>query len=300
MAQPYILADVFTAHRFGGNQLAVFPDASSIPFDVMPRIAREMNLSESVFVLPPAEPTHTCRLRILTPAMELDFAGHPTVGTACVLAATGHTPIADTDAVLIFEENVGPVTVRVRRVGQQYSAQFDVFKLPEQGPPVPPIARLASLLNVAPHEVLDGDHAPRAFSCGVPFVFVTVRDASVLERVQLNISIWNEILSRHWAPHVYVIAHDSQTSRIRARMFAPAMGIIEDPATGAAAAALPGYLGAPDRPDGRLNLRIEQGLEMGRPSVLDVEAEFGSGVLRSVRVGGECVIVGRGELYLDA
>jgi trans-2,3-dihydro-3-hydroxyanthranilate isomerase len=302
MWHPYILADVFTGRLFGGNQLAVFPDASEIPLETMPQIARELNLSETVFVLPPSDPRHSCRLRIFTPAMELPFAGHPTVGTACVLAATGRAALTGNEAELVFEENVGPVTVRVRCSDQRYFAQFDVFKLPEEGPPAPPIEKLAAMLTLSEDDVLDGVRGPRALSCGVPFLFITLRDRAVLERVRLNASIWSELLSRHWAPHVYVIAHEPQIagSLVRARMFAPAMGIIEDPATGAAAAALPGYLGAAGQRDGIVTIRIEQGLEMGRPSAIDVEAAFSSGVLQSVRVGGECVMVGKGKLDLGA
>jgi trans-2,3-dihydro-3-hydroxyanthranilate isomerase len=302
MVHQYILADVFTEQRFGGNQLAVFPEATGIATEVMPKIAGELNLSETVFVLPPAVVNHTCQLRIFTPAMELPFAGHPTVGTACILAAIGQVQLVGTQASLVFEEGVGPVSVCVERVGQGYGAQFEVPQNPVFGPPGPPPERLAQLLGVSEEGVVAGVHGPKAVSCGAPFLFITVRDPSVLERVRLNRSVWEEVLSRYWAPHVYVVAHDhdSSGSLVRARMFAPAMGILEDPATGAAASALPGYLGTSGVMDGLLTWRIEQGLEMGRPSRIDVEAEVTDGVLRKIRVGGSCVIVGKGDLDLGA
>jgi trans-2,3-dihydro-3-hydroxyanthranilate isomerase len=149
-------------------------------------------------------------------------------------------------------------------------------------------------------EVLGGDLRPQAVSSGVPFVFISVRDRSVLKRVRLNTAIWETLLSGQWAPHVYVVTQDAelQGSTLRARMFAPAMGIAEDPASGAAGAALPGYLQRRDRADDTHRWRIEQGFEMGRPSLIDVEADSSGGKIRRVRVGGGCVIVGRGEFDL--
>jgi trans-2,3-dihydro-3-hydroxyanthranilate isomerase len=133
---------------------------------------------------------------------------------------------------------------------------------------------------------------------GVPFVFITVRDRTVLDRLRMNTSVWEDVLAQHWAPHVYVTTRDREVdpSVVRARMFAPAMGITEDPATGVAASALPGYLLTPDQVSGTFAWRIEQGFEMGRASVIDVEADLSDGAVIRTRVGGECVLVGRGEM----
>jgi trans-2,3-dihydro-3-hydroxyanthranilate isomerase len=156
------------------------------------------------------------------------------------------------------------------------------------------------MLAIEERDILDGDSAPQTRSVGVPFVFVTVRDRSALERIRMNTSVWEDILSQHWAPHVYVITRDREAdpTLVRARMFAPAMGITEDPATGVAASALPGYLRTPVQLSGTVAWRIEQGFEMGRPSVIEVEADLRDGAVVRARVGGESVLVGRGELDL--
>lgn len=299
MGHRYVLVDVFTREPFAGNPLAVFPDGGLVPDELMPRVARELNLSETVFVLPAESPGHTCRLRIFTPAAELPFAGHPTVGTACVLVSLGLAPLDGGEARLVFEEGVGPVRVTVREATSARAARFDVPRLPEPGPAAPAARDIARVLTLAQDDVLDGELRPRAFSAGVPFLFVSVRDRGALALARIDPAAWEEILSRFWAPSVYVITRDAERpgSTLRARMFAPAMGVAEDPATGAAASALPGYLAAGEpAPDGTLAWRIEQGFEMGRPSLIDVEAETKGGSIAAVRVGGECVEVGEGVL----
>lgn len=297
----YVLADVFTSERFGGNQLAVFPSAGTIPYDVMPRIARELNLSETVFVLPSRSPAYFARLRILTPQLELPFAGHPTVGTACVLAAIGALELEHDQASIVFEEGVGPVPVLIRRVGDQLAAQFSVPKLPEFGPDPPNSGELAQLLSIPVHTIGDGHLRPMAVSCGVPFTIIPVRDRHVLAQARVNFTLWETTLSQFWAPHVYVITRDVERvdSMVRARMFAPAMGIVEDPATGGAAPALAGYLLRQSVGLGNpTTFRIEQGFEMGRPSLLDVEVDVVASAAQAIRVGGGCVLVGQGEIYL--
>jgi trans-2,3-dihydro-3-hydroxyanthranilate isomerase len=296
----YVLADVFTSQRFGGNQLAVFPWAAAIPLQIMPHIARELNLSETVFVLPPESPAHTAKLRILTPGLELSFAGHPTVGTACILTAIGEVTPENGAANVIFEEGVGPVPVQIRMIDGQLSSQFSVPKLPEFGPEPPDVPTLAKLLSIPTDAIGDGDLRPMSVSCGVPFVIIPVRDRHVLRQVRLNLAVWEAALSRFWAPHVYIFTRDVEMagSAIRARMFAPAMGIVEDPATGGAAPALAGYLWRQSASPIGKRWRIEQGFEMGRPSLIDVETDITAGVITAIRVGGACVMVGRGEIEL--
>lgn len=294
--------DVFTDRVFGGNPLAVFPDGRGVDDATMQRIARELNLSETVFVLPPDDAAHARRLRIFTPAAELPFAGHPTVGTAFLLAALGEVPLSGDETRIVFEEGVGPVPVRIRaRGGAPVFAELTAARLPETGPPPPPRAELAALLGLAEDDLLDGEWAPGGASCGVPFLFVTLRGREALGRARLDPARWESLLAGWWAPSVYVLSRDPELpgSDVRARMFAPAMGIAEDPATGGAAAALAGYLAARSpRQEGTLRWTVEQGFEMGRPSILRVEADVRAGEVAEVRVGGASVLVSEGVMRL--
>ena len=298
----FVTADVFTGERFGGNQLAVIPDARGITDDEMLAITREFNYSETTFVLPPDDPRHARRVRIFTPAREIPFAGHPTVGTAHVLAALGDIPLTGPETLIVFEEGVGPVSVTIRaRDGLPVFAQLQAARLPETGPLPPGRAALAEVLSLQTEDLLDGDSAPQAMSCGLPFLFVPVRDRTVLKRARVNTAAWEKTLASYWAPDVFVFSRDPQRpgSDVRARMFGPGVAVIEDPATGSAAVALAGYLGSRDpRRDGTLSWVIEQGFEMGRPSILHAEADKKGGAITAVRVGGETVLVSRGEMEL--
>ncbi len=298
----YITADVFTDHPFGGNQLAVFPDAAGIPPRLMHDIAREFNYSETTFVLPPTDPRHTRQVRIFTPGGEVPFAGHPTVGTAHVLAAIGAIPLAAEVTPIVFEEKVGPVAVNLRgRDGVPVFAQLSVAKLPEFGPPAPPIDRLAALLSLSPDDLLGGDMVPQAVSCGLPFLIVPVRNRDAVRRARIKLDLWEQTLERAWARDVYVIAMDGERpgSDVRARMFGPGVAVPEDPATRSAAVTLGGYLAVRDeRRDGTLRWVVEQGFEMGRPSILEVEVDRSAGETRGVRVGGASVLVCEGTMTL--
>ena len=299
----YHLLDVFTDVPFGGNQLAVFVDAPALEPELMQRIAREMNLSETVFVQAPRDPTAARALRIFTPGVELPFAGHPTIGTAHLLVALGLVSAEEGERGFFLEEAVGPVAVAVRRrSGGALVAELSPASLPETRGSVPTRGEIAALLGIAVEDVVDdGDgDAPQAVSAGVPFLFVPVRDRGVLARVALDLARWRALLASAWSPHVYVFCRDAGgDADIRARMFAPAMGITEDPATGGAAAAFAGYLAwrVGDR-DAELRWVIEQGIEMQRPSRLELTAVKEDGAVRSVRVGGAAVRVGEGVLRL--
>jgi trans-2,3-dihydro-3-hydroxyanthranilate isomerase len=299
----YHLLDVFTDVPFGGNQLAVFVDGPVIEPDLMQRIARELNLSETVFVQPSRDRRASRALRIFTPGVELPFAGHPTIGTAHLLVALGLVPMEQAERGVFLEEPVGLVAVSVRRVSNgTLIAELTPAQLPETRGPVPSRAELGALLGIDADDVVvepDGD-APQAVSAGVPFLFVPVRDRSVLARVTVDLTRWRELLASAWAPHMYVFCRDAGSGAdIRARMFAPAMGIAEDPATGGAAAAFAGYLAwrVPDL-DAELHWVVEQGVEMQRPSRLELTAVKERGVVRSVRVGGTAVRVGEGVLRI--
>lgn len=302
MRYRFLTADVFTDCPFGGNPLAVFPDGRGLSDETMQRVAREMSLSETVFVLPPGNPDHTRKLRIFTPAVELPFAGHPTVGTAIALAAIGEIPLAGEETRIVFEEGVGPVPVAIRAEGgQPVFAQLWAARLPKTGPPPPSIQELAGLLSLDPSDLLTGEDRPETVSSGVPFLFIPLRDRGAVGRARVRMDRWDALLSGPDAPELYVFAYDPELpgSHIRARMFAPALGIPEDPATGGAAAAFGGYLGsrAPER-DGTLGWVIEQGFEMGRPSLLHLEVDKRGGAVAAVRVGGGAVLMSEGTMEI--
>lgn len=300
----YCTVDVFTDAPFGGNQLAVFPDARGIPEGRMRDVAREFNFSETVFVLPPRDPGHTRRLRIFTPGGELPFAGHPTLGTAHVLAELGEIALTGEVTNIVFEEGVGPVPIEIRaRNGAPVFSMLSAARLPEVGPPPPPSERLAAVVGLDPADLMDGAEAPQAVSCGVPFLFVPLHDRRALARARLDHGAWERTLAGAWASKVFLFCHDPERegSDLRARMFAPSSGIAEDPATGGAAVALAGYLGERDpRRDGTLRWVVEQGFEMGRPSILHVEAEKRDGRITAARVGGASVLIGRGIMRIPA
>jgi len=296
--------DVFTDKLFGGNQLAVFPDARGLDAEQMHIIAREFNLSETVFVLPPEDSAHARRLRIFTPAGELPFAGHPTIGAAHALAALGHIPLTGDETHVVFEEGVGPIPVKIRsRGGAPVFAELSVAKLPETGAQPPSRNVLADLLSIEVADLTGGTWSPQSVSCGVPFLFIPVRDRNVLKRARVRPDKWEATLKNAWAPEVFVFSRDPERegSNIRARMFAPGLGIGEDAATGSACAALGGYLAARDPiKEGTLRWVVEQGFEMGRPSILEVEADKSDGRITAIRVGGASVMVSSGEMQVGS
>jgi trans-2,3-dihydro-3-hydroxyanthranilate isomerase len=293
--------DVFTDHRFGGNPLAVVLGADGLPGDRMQAVAREFNLSETVFVLPATDPAATHRVRIFTPARELPFAGHPTLGTAILLARLGQVRPANGQAAIVLEEAVGLVPVAVRlESGRPTFAQLTTAKLPEMGPPPPPAADLASLLSLPSEAILDdAADRPEAHSCGLPYLMVPVRDRTALARAAMVDDRWRRTLREYWAPDVYLFCRDPELpgSAVRARMFAPEFGIVEDPATGSAAVALAGYLARRQALGaGTLRWTVEQGFEMGRPSLLYLEADVAGGSVTAVRLGGGAIEVSEGMI----
>jgi trans-2,3-dihydro-3-hydroxyanthranilate isomerase len=302
MRARYLTADVFTDHRFGGNQLAVFPDARNIDPGLMQNIAREFNYSETTFVLPPDDPSHTAKVRIFTPGGELQFAGHPTVGTAHVLATTGAVALTGPETRIVFEEGVGPVPVTIRATnGRPEFAQLSAAKLPEVGPPPPSRETLADILSLASSDLLDGATPPESVSCGTPFLFVPLRDRGAVARARIRGELWEKALGNYVTDKVFLFAMDPEHAdhHVRARMFAPSIGVPEDPATGSACVALGGYLAARDpRSDGTLRWVVEQGFEMGRPSILEVEADKKNGRTTAARVGGRTVVVCEGAMEL--
>lgn len=307
----YYTLDVFTDVAFGGNQLAVVTDARGLTTEQMSALTREFNYSETVFILPPDDPKHTRRVRIFTPGLELPFAGHPTVGAAFVLAATGDVELNGDETLIVLEEGVGPVPVLIRsKNGKPYFTQLTAARIPERGPLSYDVATIASILSLTVDDIdVNGPYQIEGVSVGVPFLVVPLRDLAALGRAKVNRDLWEKELQSSWATEIFAFTEKEESigrkgvlngdAILQARMFAPSMGILEDPATGSAAAAFGGYLAwRCDRTDGLLKYTVHQGVEMGRPSKLFVEADLVAGEVHAVRVGGASVMIASGELHV--
>ena len=295
----YITLDVFTDRLFGGNPLAVFPDATGIPEAALLDITREFNYSETTFCYPPADPSHAARVRIFTPGAEVPFAGHPTVGTAIALHALGSAP--DREARLVLEEGVGPVPVIVRGGRDAPFAKFSVAKLPEVGSLVPTRNTLAEILSLTTDDIVSGTSAPQAVSCGLPFVIVGVKSLKALSAARIRMDRWDETLRASSVRDLFVFTADPESgpAHYRARCFVPGFAVPEDPATGSANASFAGFLAArAQERDGTLSWIVSQGVEMGRPSRIEIEADKANGAITDVRVGGRAVFVMEGSIRL--
>jgi len=298
----FVTLDVFTSTAFGGNQLAVFPDASGIREDALIRITREFNFSEVTFCYAPSSRAHTRRVRIFTPGKEVPFAGHPTVGTAIALHLLGESGAAPgAEARLVLEEGVGPVPVTVRTGNGAPFAQFAVAKLPEIGPPPPSRGMLAEILSIDVEDIQAAAMSPQNVSCGLPFLMVPLRSVDAVSRARVRIDRFETTLKSSRAPEIFVFARDPEggDAHLHARMFAPGISVPEDPATGSANACLAGYLAArAPLKDGTLAWTVDQGVEMGRPSRIEIEADKSAGAIVAIRVGGHAVMVSEGTLTL--
>jgi trans-2,3-dihydro-3-hydroxyanthranilate isomerase len=297
--------DVFTDTRFTGNPLAVVLDADGLEGGRMQAIAREFNLSETVFVLKPQQAPHTARVRIFTPAKEMPFAGHPTVGTAALLAELKASSAqaqgqGQGEALVVLEEVIGIVRVGVRlRAGAAAFAEFDAPKLPEDAGAAPPTDELAAALGLIPAEIGFENHRPTKFSAGNSFVFVPVASLEAMGKAQVAPQHWATVMRRRGDTGAFLYCRQTvhTTSAFHARMFAPDMGVVEDPATGSAAAAFAGVVHRFDPlPDGLHKRAIEQGYEMGRASLIALSLQVESGKLAAVRIGGHALRVAEGRL----
>lgn len=298
MARRYKIFDVFTDRLLAGNPLAVVLESGGLGDAAMQGIAREFNLSETVFVLPPASAAHAARVRIFTPARELPFAGHPTVGAAVCLALERVGAGGDLDAVIVLEEEVGPVRCGVRCSGRQGFAEFDCPKLPEQAGESPARERIGAALSLAPADIGFENHVPSVWSAGVPYHFIPVASPVALAGAGPNSAEWTAAFGAD-AAYLYMRETKGHDHAFRARMFAPGDGIAEDPATGSAVAALAGAIADFDALlDGEHSAIIEQGYEMGRPSLIRLDMTIGGGALQNVRIGGHAVEVAEGTLRL--
>jgi trans-2,3-dihydro-3-hydroxyanthranilate isomerase len=302
----YYWLDVFTQQVFGGNQLAVFPEAQGLSDAQMQAIAREFNISETVFLLPPQSAAATRRARIFTPGRELPFAGHPTIGAVHVLATIGRGPHTSPPRQVVLEEIVGPVPVSIEeQSGGALFIQLSAARAPEFRTLTINPATFAPPLNLEPAD-FESPLPAGIVSCGSPFVILPLKNADALRRARLNPDAWRTLVASGalgttdpaWTEHVYPITNDASVrpADLRVRMFAPALGIVEDPATGSAAASLAAHLAKhATRPDGTLRWTVEQGIELGRKSTLYLEADKNDGDVMSVRVGGYAVTVSEGE-----
>ena len=297
MRRRFVTLDVFTAKRFAGNPLAVVLEPDDLDTAAMQAIAREFNLSETVFVQPPENSSHRAKLRIFTPGRELPFAGHPTVGTAVLL---GLRDGGAKERTFVLEEKVGLVPCRVTPAGtEQGRAIFDIPRLPEQVGVVPDGATLAAALSIAPEDLGFADYKASRWSAGNPFTVVPVRGLDVMARCRPDMAHFNAAFGGGDFSATFVVCGETAESgnTFHARMFAPGVGVAEDPATGSAAAAFAGYLAAYDGySDGEHLVRIEQGYEMGRPSVMELTLKIGGGKLTGAAIGGSAVVVAEGTI----
>lgn len=297
MRYAYLTLDVFTGQRFGGNSLAVLPDARGLTADQMQAIAREFNYSETTFVLPPASAENDAQVRIFTPAREVPFAGHPNVGTAYALALLGQAhgrPVGDT---LRFEEEGGLVLLTIARdaVGLPASTEFTAPARLELGETVA-VAQAAAAAGLPDNAIETGRHQPQTASVGLPFTIAEVKDLASLARVKPDLGAFDAHFANRPGDALYLYVRTGEAT-VQARMLAPLHGVLEDPATGSAAAALTGFLShLTGEQDGTHAITIAQGLEMGRPSLIHGTAEKTGGQVAAVRVGGPSVAVAEGFL----
>jgi len=300
-SRQYFVYDVFTDRALAGNPLGVVMDCDGLDTASMQAIAREFNLSESVFILPPDNPRHRARVRIFTPDYEMPFAGHPTVGSAVALAEQASDD--GTAGMFVLEEQIGPVRCIVSRAGGATFAEFDLPRLPEQLDLAADPAVIAAALGLAQHEIGFENHRPGLWSAGVPYVTVPVADLDVAARVRYDNNAWMELAplkGEGIVASAYVYCRDTihHESAFHARMFVPGNPSYEDPATGSAAAAFAGVILQFDKPvDGSQRYWIEQGFEMARPSRIRLEIDVEGGRMARARIGGHAVKVAEGRLF---
>ena len=297
MRRRYHVLDVFTDTALAGNPLAVVLDADGLDAARMQAVAREFNLSETVFVAPPRDPVNSARLRIFTPTTELPFAGHPTIGTAVLLATLDAGDLlAREDVGLVLEEAIGHVTCSVRhRRGEAAHARFEAPRLAEPAGEPPDVATLAATFGLAAEDIGFAGHRPSAFSAGNPFTFVPLASVEALGRARLGAGAGGP----RQAHYLYAPApsEPGRPRAFRARMLASGLGVAEDPATGSAAVAFAGaWLAAERLPDGEHDCHLLQGVEMGRPSTIGLAFAVAGGRLARTDIGGSAVPVAQGTL----
>jgi len=289
--------DVFSETRFGGNPLAVFPNAEGLTTEQMQLIAREFNLSETTFVLP-GTGDFTRQVRIFTPAQEVPFAGHPNVGTAFTLASLGEFGEINRQMEVVFDEKAGPVPITIRKDEDGVWCELKAPAALTIGETLP-VEQIASALGLLPDQIVTSTHPPQVASVGLGFITVELRNREVLENASVLFPVFEEIQKSGIHPYIFMYLRSDDEFDIRARMFAPTDGIMEDPATGSATCAMVALLThCKSEPDGEFTFRVGQGIEMGRPSFLEARTKKENGTVTGVWVGGSCVSVTEGTIQL--
>jgi trans-2,3-dihydro-3-hydroxyanthranilate isomerase len=293
-----MICDVFSSQRFGGNPLAVLPDATGLTDIQMQQVAREFNFSESTFVFPP-ESGHTRKVRIFTPAREVPFAGHPNIGTAFALARTGEFGDFEDQLQVVFEEAAGLVKVSIERRGDD--RLWCELAAPQSlglGPVVMPELAAAALSLEVP-DICLSVHPPQVAGVGLPFLIVELKSQQALQSASFNMKVMETLEDKGLPADILLYVRASGDVDINARMFAPIDGVPEDPATGSANCALAALLTDLEAAEnGEFRWRISQGVEMGRPSLLEARTVKSEGKVSETCIGGDCVMVAEGEIEL--
>jgi trans-2,3-dihydro-3-hydroxyanthranilate isomerase len=296
MRRRFVTLDVFAARRFAGNPLAVVLDAEGLDTASMQTLAREFNLAETVFVLPAREASHRALLRIFTPVAELSFAGHPTVGTAVLLNRID----GGSTRQIVVEEGIGPIHCVTDSIdADRGRARFELARLPEEAGMPARTEKIAAALGLRADDIGFDAFKPSRWSGGIPMTFVPVRGLDVIGRCQTNLIEWDAAFGQDDRGIAYIFCRETieQGSAFHARMFAPRLGVPEDPATGAAAAAFSGVYAHFEHPaDGQHELLLEQGYEMGRPSLIELSLVVHDGLLRAAAIGGKAIVVSEGVI----
>lgn len=297
----YRLLNVFTNRAFGGNPLAVFTDVGDVSSEIMQSIAKELNLSETTFVLPPKDPANDYCVRIFTPVLELPMAGHPTLGTSFVLAMDQMVERSERINTLKLEEGVGTIPVNIEWENGHPAFIEMSQPLPTFGSRFADASAIAEMLALETEAITDTNLPLEVVSCGVPLLFVPLRDLQAARAVRFRLDVWERVLRDFEADRVFVFTRETEVegSTVHSRMFAPGSGISEDPATGGASGPLGCYLVRHKvlPPARKVEFVSEQGLEMGRPSFIKITIEQDqAGEISAVRVGGQCHSMGEGYL----
>ena len=297
MAYKFHTCDVFSETRFGGNPLAVLPNADGLTTEQMQLIAREFNLSETTFVFPGTK-DFTRNVRIFTPAQEVPFAGHPNIGTAFTLATLGEFGQFDGQREIVFDEKAGPVPITIRKDGEKIWCELKAPAELSIGEPIP-VAQIATAIGLKPDQIVTTTHPPQVASVGLGFITVELSDREALANASALYPVFEEIQRSGVHPYVFMYVRSNDEFDIRARMFAPTDNIMEDPATGSATCAMVALLThCKAETDGEFSFRVGQGIEMGRPSLLEARSQKENGVVTGVWVGGSCVSMTAGTIEL--
>lgn len=297
MKLSYYLLDVFSSHQFGGNPLAVFPDADQVSTALMQKIASELNLSETTFIQQPTSAESDCTVRIFTPRSEVPMAGHPTIGTAWTILRHALLQPRRPDT-LVFDEGVGPIEVGFEMRDSLPHGVVMHQPLPEFGQVIDRELS-AQILSLSTDELLE--NCPAQFvSCGLPILIVPLRSLDAVGRAVLRPDVMEQGLSDVECREVFVFSCETTrpSTNVHCRFFAPRFGVPEDPATGGAHGPLGSYLVKYGLSDGK-RIQSEQGIEMGRPSEITVRIEHEAGNINKVQVAGDCAEVGAGQIFVN-